>query len=104
MEFNVGNTSGDRVDLTGYGVIRNDYSLRNVSLIDSEGGLRYGALTDSEGNCACSRGTANMGLQLVQDSEERDYWVMITAPPADVTSVTIDFGGALAIDNVPIEP
>lgn len=103
LDFTVSNATGDRVDLTSYALVRgNDFS--HVSIIDYDGGHRYGALVDSEGVCACSRGTGNSGIQLVKDGEAPSFFVMVTAPPADVGTVSVDFAGAAAIDNVPIAP
>ena len=104
LDFNVRNTTGDRADLATYGRLYTNFSLRAVSIIDYDGGFRYGALMDSEGNCACSRGSPGNAIQLIQDGEAPSFFVMLTAPPEDVGSVSIDFGGAALIDDVPIEP
>ena len=102
LDFSVRNDSSERVHLNGVGLLDDiHYSLRNVSMIDYDAGLRYGALVDSQGTCACSRGS-NVGT--VEIGQERNYWVQIKAPPENVNAVSVDFAGTASIDNVPIAP
>ena len=102
LDFSLRNDSGDQVIMTNYGMFSGPhYSLRDVSMIDYNGGLRYGAIVDSEDTCACSRGDA---MNVVQDGEAPSLWVQIAAPPQGVEVVSIDFAGAASIDNVSIEP
>ena len=102
LDFSVRNDSGDRVHLNNVGLLDDiHYSLRNVSMIDYDAGLRYGALIDSEGTCACSRGSS---VGTIGVGQERDYWVQIKAPPENINEVSVDFAGKASIDNIPIGP
>ena len=102
LDFSVRNDTGDRVYLQNNGLFDAvHHSLRDVSMIDYDAGLRYGALIDSEGTCACSRGS---GVGNIDRGQEASYWVQIKAPPGNVNVVSIDFAGKASIDNVPIAP
>jgi len=102
LDFSVRNDTGDRVVMPNYGLMGSyHHSLRHVSVIDYDGGLRYGALVDSEDICACSRGSA---LEIVNAGQESSFWVQIKAPPGHVNVVSIDFAGRASIDNVQIVP
>ena len=99
LDFSVRNDTGDNVHLPNYGLFGGaHHSLMYVSLMDYDGGQRYGALVDSEGTCACSRGT---NAETFPDGYEASYWVQIKAPPKNVSAVSIDFVGRASIDNVP---
>ncbi len=102
LDFSVRNDTGDRAFMPDYGLFGSyHHSLRHVSVLDYDAGLRYGALVDSEDICACSRGS---NLETVGAGQESRYWVQIKAPPVDVNVVSIDFAGRASIDNVPIAP
>lgn len=101
LDFTVENATDEPVRLGDYGNLMRgpDYSLRDVSLVDYEAGQRYGAIVDGDGICACSRGRT---MPLLEAGQTRDFWVQLTAPPADVDIVSIDFAGAASLDNVSI--
>jgi len=100
LDFTIHNSAGSVIYLNQYNrLMGTGNSVTNVSLVDYEGGLRYGVVKDSDGACACSREIANE----IPAGEASGYWALITAPPEDVTTVSIDFAGAALLDNVPIE-
>jgi len=102
LDFSVRNDTGDRAFMPDYGLFGGyHHSLRYVSVLDYDAGLRYGAIVDSKDICACSRGST---LETVGAGQESRYWVQIKAPPVDVNVVSIDFAGRASIDNVPIAP
>ena len=102
LDFNIRNDTGDTIFLPNYGLLGSyHHSLRDVSMMDYDGGLRYGALVDSEDVCACSRGGS---VERIGAGQETSYWVQLKAPPEDVGAISIDFSGGASIDNVPIAP
>lgn len=100
LEFSLSNSTDkdDYLDRLGFGA-RSD--LRNLALIDYNGGMTYRVVTDNEGGCRCSR-TPGSTLA-IQAGENKTFFVHFTAPPADVDRITIEIPNAVSIDNVPIQ-
>ena len=101
IDLSIQNSTGGVVYLNRYGSLVGypNESMNGISIVDYEGGLRYGTIRDSEGVCACSRKMKNE----IQSGEQVSYWALITAPPEDVTTVSIDLAGAALLDDVRIE-
>lgn len=70
-------------------------------IIDFGNKKRYEMLVDESGNCLCTLLTAQEFTEL-NSGKSKDINIKFPAPPADVTSVTVEVPHAEPIDDVPI--
>ena len=100
LDLTLNNGSEDHRGIGELGFGSHD-SLRELALIDFEGGMKYGVVRDDDGVCACTHTYLSIG---VDPGESKALWAYFAAPPLDVSSITVEIPVAISIDNVPIQP
>ena len=105
LEYTVRNNSESEYYPSHLGVVRAPYTagaydVSHLSLVDLDGGMKYGVIVDGDGTCLCSRGSME---GTIGPAQVRTYWAQFTAPPANVHTVMLEGPGG-AIDGLYIEP
>jgi hypothetical protein len=100
LKFTVYNTS-DKVFGT-QGVFDGDefHRYRHVGaihLIDGESKKKYFVVTDSDGQCLCSRDISNIG-----PGSQITLWAKFPAPPNDVRKITVEIPHFVPFEDVAI--
>ena len=75
------------------------WDLRNVFLLDVPNKKKYFILKDSAGQALSSRGNSR-----IKPGEQRTLWAKFPAPPATVSSITVEIPTAAPFDDLPITP
>jgi hypothetical protein len=81
----------------------NGYNVSAVTLVDTVNSLRYkvarsGASGNDDGSCVCSR----TGGRRLEAGDAVSYFATFTAPPLDVTKITVDLVSLGTFNDVPI--
>ena len=96
LTFAIDNQTGEEVDLQTWGVVRwgseSKYWACGILLLDLANMKRHLA-----GNCSGSA-----ALHVVPAGIRREYWAQYQAPPAEVTSMTVQVPDAALFYDVPL--
>ena len=100
LKFTVYNTSDKEFQTQGIFDGDEFHRFRHVGaihLIDAESKKKYFVVTDSDGQCLCSRDISNIG-----PGSQITLWAKFPAPPNDVRKITVEIPHFVPIEDVAI--
>lgn len=101
MSIKVQGTPGTPVTYQAIGFSGGAPHQQDYKLLDLGNKKRYSMLQDSDGHCLCTKLTSEE-IAGLSSGKPRDINIKFPAPPADVTSITVELPHAEPIDDVPI--
>jgi len=87
--------TGSKFDGPGYNNAGRSFS--GIHLIDSVSKKKYFVAADSDGNCLCSEGVAD-----INPKSQVSLWAKFPAPPDNIQKITVQIPHFIPVDDVPI--
>jgi outer membrane protein OmpA-like peptidoglycan-associated protein len=98
LDFTIDNSEGDflNVGVWRFGDLGDGFAVSNVYLVDEVAGKRHAVARNGEGECLCST------IESIAEGESARWSAVFSAPPSDVTSMSVFIPFYPPINGVPI--